>query len=369
METLEINGKDKSVEIIEDGVSTIYPASFYAVSQGEKMLIIQSNNPSTQKIIVDDVSKLTVDGATFTQATDAAEAINELANFKLGGASSENNGGNITLPIEISDVSGLTSELNNIDSALNLKENKENKGVANGYASLDSSEKILVSELPDFIVSGMIYGGVFDPTTGIAVLTHNAQNKLGTSLNSIVLTNDTNSVTGFEANEGIFYISTSVGELFGSTFTSGDWIVSTGYNWIGVSNTETVVSVNGQLGMVELTAADVDATPAINYSTAEQNTGIKWIDDSDIYQQTFQLNTGTTVNAFVAMYTIPNFRQLVKLEGYMLNPTGSSIPSGFYNAGTTFALSVNNIGVIQNIHATTSFNNCDVICTVYYTKN
>lgn len=97
MNSIQINGKGKSIEVIIDGdeSSSIHPASLYANKLSETALIVNSENPATVSFFIDDVSILTVDGETFANAGDAAIAINELANFNTGGSSSGNNGSGI----------------------------------------------------------------------------------------------------------------------------------------------------------------------------------------------------------------------------------------------------------------------------------
>jgi len=114
----------------------------------------------------------------------------------------------------------------------------------------------------------------------------------------------------------------------------------------------------------------VPDTARLDYSTAEQNTGQKWIDGNDIYQITIEGNTGTTVNDFVVIFNIANFGELVGISGHINNPVGSQVPSGFYNSqsGTVFNLTVTTAGSVESFHAGASFSNLPIICTVLYTK-
>ena len=107
-----------------------------------------------------------------------------------------------------------------------------------------------------------------------------------------------------------------------------------------------------------------------HYTFEEQITSFTWLDGKDIYQITVTGSTGTTQNAFSPIYTIPNFNEMVNVEGHMTNAVGSTIPSGFYNpqSGTVFSLSVSITGDVQTFHSGSAFNNMDVIATVWYTK-
>jgi len=145
-----------------------------------------------------------------------------------------------------------------------LKEATANKGVANGYASLDANAKVPTAQLPDFVLGAMIYGGTFVPSTATATLSHNAQNRLGTAAATIVLTNDTAAITGYVANQDIFYLCSVAGTFAGISLAIGDWLVSTGIGWGKVANNDAVVSVNGKTGAVTLTYTDVGAEPAFS---------------------------------------------------------------------------------------------------------
>ncbi len=144
----------------------------------------------------------------------------------------------------------------------------------------DGAVKIPLSQLPDVILGQLIFGGTFVPTTSTATLTTDAQQKLGTSNISIVLTNNTTAVTGYEANKGIYYISSTSGNLSMlpsnpsdiSSMQTGDWILSTGTGWQKISNSDAVTGVKGdsestyRIGNVNLTAANVGAQPQLNGS-------------------------------------------------------------------------------------------------------
>ena len=116
-------------------------------------------------------------------------------------------------------------------------ENTANKGVANGYAPLDGGGKIPTSNLPSTL---LVYKGVWNASTNNPTLTNNDVTKAG------------------------FVYNVSVaGTQFSINWSLGDWLI---YNDLGVieksDNSDDVVSVNGQQGVVVLTAANVGAEPA-----------------------------------------------------------------------------------------------------------
>lgn len=136
-------------------------------------------------------------------------------------------------------------------------ENSANKGAANGYVPLNSSTKIDTTYLPDSILGQLLYGGVVDASTAIATLTNNAKSKLGTGSSAITLTNNTTAITGYTANEGIYYIATVAGTFASISFEVGDWLLSIGSAWVKVDNTDAIASFNTRTGAIVLLNTDV----------------------------------------------------------------------------------------------------------------
>lgn len=120
-------------------------------------------------------------------------------------------------------------------------------GAANGVATLDAGGKVPVSELPAAVLGALSYQGTWNASTNTPTLT---------------------SSTG---TKGYYYVVSVAGNtnLNGITdWLVGDWAVYNGTVWQKVDNTETVTSVNGQVGAVVLTASDVGAQPAGTYVTS-----------------------------------------------------------------------------------------------------
>lgn len=145
------------------------------------------------------------------------------------------------------------------------------KGVANGVATLDGNGKILVEQVPDYLLGQVLYGGIAKGGSSIDVCTvtpsANLLKKLGlsTSLKEIEIVSgkgDDNIPTyGYEKLEGVYFIWGADGS-FGSderpvNYAVGDWIISTGTDWAKVTNTDAVTSVNGETGAVVLTGANI----------------------------------------------------------------------------------------------------------------
>lgn len=122
-----------------------------------------------------------------------------------------------------------------------------NAGVANGVATLDSGGKVPVSELPAAVLGALSYQGTWNASTNTPTLASGVGTK------------------------GYYYVVSVAGStnLDGVTdWVVGDWAVYNGTAWQQIDNTDAVTSVNGQVGTVVLTAADVGAQPAGTYVTS-----------------------------------------------------------------------------------------------------
>lgn len=111
-----------------------------------------------------------------------------------------------------------------------------NKGVANGYASLDSGGKVPTSQLPAAVLGALDYQGTWDA-----------------SANSPSITTGSAS----SANKGFYYKVSVAGTTTvdgTSSWKVGDWIVSNGTTWDKVDNYEAVTSVAGLVGAISAAA-------------------------------------------------------------------------------------------------------------------
>jgi len=134
-------------------------------------------------------------------------------------------------------------------TALDAKQSTSAKGVANGYASLDSGGKVPVAQLPNSI---MEYQGVWNAST-----------------NTPTLANGTGS-TG-----DVYRVSVS-GNALSLSFEVGDYIIYNGSTWEKSDTTDAVASVAGRTGNVTLTSSDLsDFGTAVSgkFVTRETPTG------------------------------------------------------------------------------------------------
>lgn len=138
----------------------------------------------------------------------------------------------------ISDVTGLAA-------AIAAKQDADQKGLANGFASLGADGKVPTSQLPAAVLGALSYQGTWNANTNSPTIP-----------------------AASASNRGWYYKvatpgATSIGGI--GDWKVGDWIVSNGTTWDKVDNTESVVSVaglDGVIGATELLAAIGAATAA-----------------------------------------------------------------------------------------------------------
>lgn len=154
------------------------------------------------------------------------------------------------------------------------------KGKANGVASLDENSKIVSSQLPDYLLGQVMYGGNAIAIGGNATITPSSSLKAKKGITADVITivptassAETNTY-GYAQLEGVYFIAQRTGTLGnttgGITYDKGDWIISTGEAWAKIDNTDAVKSVNGKTGVVALTYADVNAVTTQNVEQSIQ---------------------------------------------------------------------------------------------------
>ena len=141
------------------------------------------------------------------------------------------------------------------------------KGKANGVASLDENSKIISSQLPDYLLGQVMYGGNASTVATTTVVSPSASLKTKKNITTASIsienseTSTKNNTYGYKDMEGVYFICQASGTFAGNSFEKGDWIISTGAKWEKIDNTDAVKSVNGEMGDVVLSAADVGALP------------------------------------------------------------------------------------------------------------
>lgn len=247
-------------------------------------------------------------------------------------------------------------------TALDLKQSLDEKGVANGYASLDATGKVPASELPEAILGTLKFKGTWNANTNVITST------------DLGINGDPMPAAG-SGNEGWYFIvatsgTTSVDGI--SDWIIGDWILSSGVAWVKIDNTDLVVSVAGKTGVVTLVKGDVglgnvDNTSDANkpVSTAQQTALDAKAFNPAVYSSgtDIRMNRATGNYYFFAaasadvVFTFSN----VILGGFsvcLINaPTEPAVTSGTLIPGSTFVPSTDMLMVLHSF---------DGINVVYY---
>lgn len=140
------------------------------------------------------------------------------------------------------------------------------KGKASGVASLDANSKIITSQLPDYLLGQVMYGGNASTvaTTTVVSPSDSLKTKKNITTTSISIVNSATSTAantyGYKDMEGVYFICQAKGTFAETSFEKGDWIISTGAKWEKIDNTDAVKSVNGQIGDVNITRVNEAGT-------------------------------------------------------------------------------------------------------------
>ena len=136
------------------------------------------------------------------------------------------------------------------------------KGKANGVASLDENSKIISSQLPDYLLGQVMYGGNATAIGGNADIAVSSSLKAKKGITADVITiiptasSTAANTYGYAQLEGVYFIAQRTGTLGnttgGITYDRRDWIISTGEAWAKIDNTDAVKSVNGKTGVVNI---------------------------------------------------------------------------------------------------------------------
>ena len=165
-------------------------------------------------------------------------------------------------------------------------EDKQDKAPDGTHNLIDADGVVDPRYLPDYLLGACIYAGNVG-TGAVATLTTAAQHKLGTTAQSITLTNDTTDITGYTANEGLYYIATAEFSFASLTIKAGDWLISTGTMWSKVDNTDAVTGVKG----------DAESTYRIgNVNITKSNIGLDNVDNTSDLDKPISTATQTALD-------------------------------------------------------------------------
>lgn len=130
-------------------------------------------------------------------------------------------------------------------NAVGVDETGLNTALA-GKANLDESGKILASELPDYILGQVMFGGTID-SNGYITFSESFISKYGEDIPNDIIELQ----IGYE---GVYFIVTGKISSGDGDYEIGDWMISTGRKWVKVDNTDAVASVAGLNGVIEASA-------------------------------------------------------------------------------------------------------------------
>ena len=242
------NTVDKTLYVYaEDWVDALKQGGTYSAGTGINI----TNNVISVNLSASDIPNLTL--SKITDVTATYEEVNIL------------DGATLTTT-ELNYVSGVTSAIQTqLDNKLAVKPDGTNN-------LIDSNNKVSMTYLPDVITGQLLYAGTFVASTAVATLTTNAKTKLGTTSNTITLTNDTTAITGYVANEGCYYICSGDGTFASISFEAGDWLISTGSGWTKIDNTDTVTP-SGTQTLTNKTI-DADDNTILDLTTSNLKSGV-----------------------------------------------------------------------------------------------
>lgn len=114
----------------------------------------------------------------------------------------------------------------------------------------------------------------------------------------------------------------------------------------------------------------------LNYSTTEQNTGTKWLDDKDIYVKTVITTVTSSRNTWIN--SIDDIYRVIKIEGFIFNDTDTSMVMLPYGAGYNYGDSAIRAGAQYSsqfdkicpliVNSWSAMYDKTAYLTVYYTK-
>jgi hypothetical protein len=126
-------------------------------------------------------------------------------------------------------------------------------GAANGVATLDSSGKVPISELPAAVLGALSYQGTWNASTNTPTLTSSVGTKGYYYVVDVAGTTNLNGITDWQV---------------------GDWAVYNGTAWQKIDNTDGVTSVNGFTGAVVLTTTNIAEGTNEYFTTAKARASV-----------------------------------------------------------------------------------------------
>lgn len=269
---------------------------------------------------------------------------------------------------DLTNLDALAADLTNLDSiAANLTEILNASTYASQAASSASnasiwaegtdaqvsalggthSAKVWTEIVQQIVANTRIFGGTVDASTGLATLTSAAKVKLGTTADTITLTNDTTAITGYAANEGIEYVVTVDGTFAGLDLTEEDLLWSTGTAWHKIESGGGAVYTAGT-GISISNNNVISNTGLINTATGTDSLTIEGTANTSNYSINIGKNsTAGGVDVVIGHTAQDNAGSENVLIGYNASTTGS---------GRTYSVAVGNSARCDNSSVSVGYN-------------
>jgi hypothetical protein len=224
-------------------------------------------------------------------------------------------------------------------TALNLKEDKANKGAALGYASLDAGGKVPTAQLPS--TGASVYQGTWNAATNTPTIPAASAGNNGWYYNV--------SVAGTTNINGI------------NSWAVGDQIISNGTVWQKIPNAQAVTSVNTYTGAVVLVKGDVGLGNVDNTSDTTKNAAVATLTNKTLTAPVINSPTGL-VKADVGLGNVDNTSDATKnaaiatLTNKTLTSPVINTPTGITKADVGLANVDNTSDATKNSAAVTLTN-------------
>jgi hypothetical protein len=216
--------------------------------------------------------------------------------------------------------------------ALDTKEDAANKGIADGYASLDGGGKVPVTQLPSSI---FIYKGTWNATTNTPTLADNT------------------GVSGW-----LYRVNVAGTQNLGSgniTFDVGDYVIHNGTVWEKSDTTDAVASVFGRTGVISAQSGDYTASQVTNVPSGG-------IGATDVQTALNELDSEKTAGAASStLNAVPRFSdttgKVLKNSGVIISDTDSlTVPTSIVITTTSSGIASGDTAGILRLSGGT-FNN------------
>ena len=157
--------------------------------------------------------------------------------------------------------------------------------------------------------------------------------------------------------------------ITGSLSTSGrlSGALSVGGGTTDYNELENKPSING----VEL-VGNMNLWQPKNFSTEEQNTGLKWIDGRDVYVKCYQNTLNNSDNKFIDTVLNSNNAHILPMSSISIDTRGEYNTSFVFNCYDRCIMRIicNTSGIAINCenYNTSNFGTSDVFIVLFYTK-